>query len=225
MIKSINLSKNFGDILALSEFSLSVDPGEFVFLTGPSGSGKTTFLRLVMREYQPDSGQLLVNGEDLKKLRKNRLPQYRRTLGPIFQDFKLLNDRNVFENVSLPLDVRHTKPQDIHSAVKLALEMVDLSKREFLFPSQLSGGELQRVAIARAVVGKPSIILADEPTGNLDPQTSRNILKLLKDLHHELKTTIIMATHNADLVNHSSMRVVHLVAGRMVRDDKQGKYE
>lgn len=225
MIKTVNLSKKFGNITALSGLSLTVEPGEFIFLTGPSGSGKTTLLRLIMREYSPDSGELLVNGEDLKKLKKNKLPNYRRTIGPIFQDFKLLMDRNVFENVSLPLDVRHAKPSEVKNAVKMALEMVGLSDREHLFPSQLSGGEIQRVAVARAIVGKPSLILADEPTGNLDPTTSKIIMKLLKDIHQELKTTIIMATHNADLVNHSALRVVRLENGKLTKDEQKGKYE
>lgn len=225
MIKTVNLSKKFGNITALSGLTLTVEPGEFVFLTGPSGSGKTTLLRLIMREYSPDSGELLVNGEDLKKLKKSKLPHYRRTIGPIFQDFKLLMDRNVFENVSLPLDVRHAKPSEVKSAVKMALEMVGLADREHLFPSQLSGGEIQRVAVARAIVGKPSLILADEPTGNLDPNTSKIIMKLLKDIHHELKTTIIMATHNADLVNHSALRVVRLENGKLTKDEQKGKYE
>ena len=225
MIKSVNLSKKFGNITALSGLNLTVDPGEFVFLTGPSGSGKTTLLRLIMREYHPDSGELIVNGEDLKKLKKGKIPMYRRTIGPIFQDFKLLMDRSVFENIALPLDVRHVKSQEIKSAVKLALEMVGLSDRENLFPSQLSGGEIQRVAVARAIVGKPSIILADEPTGNLDPHTSKIILKLLRDIHQELKTTVIMATHNADLVNHNSLRVVKLEGGKLTKDEQKGKYE
>lgn len=225
MIKTVNLSKKFGDIVALSELNLSIEPGEFVFLTGPSGSGKTTLLRLVMREYRADSGELIVNGEDLKKLKSGKLPHYRRTIGPVFQDFKLLMDRSVFENVSLPLDVRHTKPSDVKAAVKLALEMVNLTNRETLFPSQLSGGEIQRVAIARAIVGKPAVILADEPTGNLDPHTSKNIMKLLRDIHEELKTTIVMATHNVELVNHSSLRVIRLEGGKMTRDEQKGKYE
>lgn len=225
MIKAVNVSKKFGNIPALIDFSLSIEPGEFVFLTGPSGSGKTTLLRLILREFKTDTGDLLVNGHDLKKIKGGKLPQYRRTIGPVFQDFRLLLDRNIFENVAIPLDVRHVNPTEIKAAVNLALDMVGLTEKAFLFPSQLSGGEVQRVAIARAIVGKPQLILADEPTGNLDPHTSKNILKLLRDIHQELKTTIVMATHNADLVNHSSLRVIRLENGKLVRDVQSGKYD
>ncbi len=225
MIKAINLSKKFGGIAALDNISLNIDPGEFVFITGPSGSGKTTLLKLILREYKPDSGELVVNGHDVKKIKRGKLAQYRRTIGPIFQDFRLLFDRNVLENVSIPLEVRSAKSSEIKTAANLALEMVGLTSRAKLFPSQLSGGEVQRVAIARAIVGKPLMLLADEPTGNLDPHTSKNILKLLRDIHQELKTTVLMATHNAELVNHSSLRVVRLENGIIVRDVSSGKYD
>jgi cell division transport system ATP-binding protein len=225
MITARGVTKKFGDIIALTEVNFSIEPGEFVFLTGSSGSGKTTLLRMIMREIKPDSGELEVEGVNLVKLPSSKLPTYRRSVGPVFQDFKLLMDRSVSENVALPLEVRSVKISDIKTAVDLALDLVGLSSRADLFPSQLSGGELQRVAIARAVVGKPKLILADEPTGNLDPKTAKSIFKLLKDIHTELKTTIIMATHNADIVNHSSHRVITLEQGKLVKDDPKGKYE
>lgn len=225
MVTARDLSKKFGSTSALSQITFAIEPGEFVFLTGPSGSGKTTLLRLILREIKADGGELKVNGEDLIKLNSRKLAQYRRIIGPIFQDFKLLPDRNVTENVSLPLEVRGIKPQDIASAVKIALEMVELSPKKDLFPIQLSGGELQRVAIARAVVTKPKLILADEPTGNLDPKTAKIIVKLLKDIHAELKTTVIMATHNVDIVNHYALRVISLDGGKLIKDDAHGKYD
>ena len=225
MISALNLTKRFGDILALDDVSFSISPGEFVFLTGASGSGKTTLLRLILRDLTPDSGSLVVEDTDVVKLPPAKLPHYRQGLGPIFQDFKLLADRSIRENVALPLQVRSVKTNSISQAVKLALDMVGLDKRAGLFPSQLSGGELQRVAIARSIAGRPQVILADEPTGNLDPKTGRSIVKLLRDIHSELKTTVIMATHNADIVNHYNLRVLMLEAGKLVKDSAHGKYE
>lgn len=225
MITAHNLTKRFGDITALDSVDFSIEPGEFVFLTGTSGSGKTTLLRLILRELKPDSGSLIVDQTDLGKLQGSKLPRYRQILGPIFQDFKLLPDRSIWENVALPLQVKSVKNDATNQAVKLALEMVGLEKRVGLFPSQLSGGELQRVAIARSIAGKPKVILADEPTGNLDPKTARTIVKLLRDIHSELKTTVLMATHNADIVNHYNQRVITLEDGKLVKDVQHGKYE
>jgi len=225
MVTARNVTKKFGNITALGDVSFSVDAGEFVFLTGASGSGKTTIFRLILRDLKPNSGELVVDGHHLSRLSTRDLPHYRRHLGPIFQDFKLLPDRSVWENVSLPLEVRFAKPGDVFAAVKIALQMVGLSDRSSLFPSQLSGGELQRVAIARAIVGKPKLLLADEPTGNLDPKTARSIVSLLKDIHSELKTTVIMATHNADIVNRYGLRVITLENGKLTKDTPKGKYE
>lgn len=225
MVTARNLTKKFGSVFALQDVNFTVEPGEFVFLTGPSGSGKTSLLRLILRETRPDSGQLVVNGHDVGKLSGRQLPDYRRQIGPIFQDFRVLPDLSVWENVVLPLEVRGIKKQDSAQAVKIALEMVGLSNKADLFPSQVSGGEIQRVAIARAIVGKPKLILADEPTGNLDPKTAKSIVKLLRDIHEELKTTVLMATHNADIVNHSSLRVISLEDGKLISDNPKGKYE
>jgi cell division transport system ATP-binding protein len=225
MVTARNLTKKFGNLIAVNDVSFSVEPGEFVFLTGASGSGKTTLIRMILRDLKPDGGELTVIDQSVKKITSKELPQYRRQIGTVFQDFKLLSDRNVWENVALPLQVRGIKPGDIAATVKIALEMVSLSDHALLFPSQLSGGEIQRVAIARAVVGKPKLILADEPTGNLDPKTGRIIADLLKDIHTELKTTVIMATHNADIVNHFSMRVISLDKGKIIKDTAKGKYD
>lgn len=224
MVTARNLTKKYGNISALSSVDFDIAEGEFVFITGASGSGKTTLFRLILRDLKPTSGELLVFGQKTSLINKKTLPAYRRKIGPVFQDFKLLPERNVFENVSLPLEVRFAKPGDIFASVKIALQMVGLTDRSGLFPSQLSGGELQRVAIARAVVGKPQLLLADEPTGNLDPKTARGIVALLKDIHSELKTTVLMATHNADIVNHFSQRVITLEEGKIIKDIPKGKY-
>ncbi len=224
MISAHNITKKFGTVLALTDVSFDIKPGEFVFLTGASGSGKTTLLRVILREFRPDKGTLTIDGVDIAKIPNKKLPEYRRSLGMIFQDFKVLTDRNVFENVSLPLEVKGTNLVDINTSVKKALELVDLTPQTNLFPAQLSGGELQRVAIARAVVANPKLILADEPTGNLDPKTARGIVKLLQTLHSDLKTTVIMATHNADIVNAVNLRVINLDAGKVIKDSLKGKY-
>ena len=218
MISAQHLTKKFGNILALDAVSFDIAPGEFVFLTGPSGSGKTTILRLIMRDLKPDAGKLVLAGPA-------KIHEYRRTIGTVFQDFKLLSDRSVFENVALPLEVMGVKPDDLQKSVKKALELVELTARTDLFPAQLSGGELQRVVLARAIVARPKLILADEPTGNLDPKTARSIVNLLSTIHSELKTTVLMATHNADIVNHQGRRVISLEAGKVTKDSPKGKYE
>ncbi len=225
MISAQDVSKKFGTILALDGVSFKIEAGEFVFLTGPSGSGKTTLLKLLLREYKPDKGILTVDGQDLAKLPSSKLPAFRRQVGVVFQDFKVLPDRSVWENVILPLEIRGLKTKEETKAVEEALEVVGLTARAQLFPAQLSGGELQRVALARAIVAKPKLLLADEPTGNLDPKTAKSIIKLLSTVHTELKTTVVMATHNVDIVNHANLRVISLADGKLVRDSQKGKYE
>ena len=208
MVSARDLTKKFGNHTALDRVSFSVDEGEFVFLTGLSGSGKTTLLRLLIRDLLPSSGDLVVNDIDFSHIKKQDLHLVRRSIGTVFQDYKLLSDLTVRENVSLPLAVRGVSDADSGKAVKIALEMVGLSTKLNLFPAQLSGGELQRVGLARAVVGKPKLLLADKPTGNLDPKTSRSIVSLIKEIHSYLKTTVIMATHNSEIVNHYHLRVI-----------------
>lgn len=225
MISAQGLTKRFGSVLAIDNASFTVASGEFVFLIGRSGSGKTTLIRLLLRDLAIDSGTLIIDETDVTKIPNHKLAIYRRDIGVVFQDFKLLTDRNVRENVALPLQLRNIKPADADIAVKAALETVGLSDKLELFPAQLSGGETQRVAIARAIVAQPKLILADEPTGNLDPATAKSILKLLRQIHEELKTTVIMATHNAGLVDHSSLRVITLEGGKLIKDTQKGKYE
>ncbi len=225
MVTVRDLTKKFGNMVALDRVSLSVSEGDFVFLTGASGSGKTTFLRLLIRELKPDSGILEVNGQDMLKLKGQALPLFRRDIGTVYQDFKLLNDQNVAENVALPLEVRGVKSPDIRQAVEISLEMVGLKGKNRLFPAQLSGGELQRVGLARAIVAKPKLLLADEPTGNLDPKTAQSIVKLIKEIHTHLKTTVIMATHNSEIVNRYGLRVITLDKGRLIKDEPTGRYD
>jgi cell division transport system ATP-binding protein len=225
MVTAKGVTKKFGSALALDQINLDILPGEFVFLTGASGSGKTTLLRLLMREYQPDTGSLLVNNQDLRTMKSKLLPQFRRNIGVVYQDFKLLPDLTMGENIALPLSVRGVKSVDIKHAVQIALDMVKLGNKTNLFPAQLSGGELQRAGLARAIVGRPKLLLADEPTGNLDPNTAREIVRLIKEIHTRLKTTIIMATHNSEIVNLYNLRVITLDKGRVIKDDQKGKYE
>lgn len=225
MVTARELTKKFGSLVALDGITVSITEGDFVFLTGASGSGKTTFIRLLIRDIKPDSGYLEVNGVDVSKLKGQSLPLFRRDIGTVYQDFKLLADLNVAENVALPLEVRGLKNPDIKSAVKIALEMVGLTNRSSLFPAQLSGGELQRVGLARAIAGKPRLLLADEPTGNLDPKTAQSIVRLIKEIHNHLKTTVIMATHNSEIVNRYNLRVVTLDNGRIIKDDAKGQYD
>lgn len=225
MIKLNDVSKTFiiGTV-GLSEITLSIDKGEFVFFVGPTGSGKTTLFRLLTRETLPSKGSIFVDEWDVVKLSHHKLPHLRKKIGVIFQDLKLLLDRTIFENVSLPLEVRGIKSAEIKNRVEEVLAQVGISIHRDKFPVQLSGGELQRAAIARALVLSPDILLADEPTGNLDPKTSMDIVKILAEINKK-GTTIVMATHNMDIVNSFAKRVVALEKGRIIRDEKKGKYE
>lgn len=222
MVKFENVTKNFGSIKALEDISFEVAPSEFVFVTGPSGAGKTTLLRLLLREYKPDSGKILIEDKDIGTLRAKDLPYYRRKIGVVFQDFKLLMGRTVWENVALALEISGQR-EDAEKVIKEALEEVGLANRANLFPRQLAGGEQQRVVIARALVAKPKLILADEPTGNLDPTTSRQIVELL-DKQTEDGTAVVMATHNENVVNWLKRRVLSFKQGKLV-SDKKGKYQ
>ncbi len=218
MIKLDNVSKKFGTgVFGLSDITLSVDSGEFVFLVGPTGSGKTTVFRLLIREVLPTQGSILVNDWDVVRLPKSKIPHLRKKVGVVFQDLKLLLDRTIAENISLPLEVSGVNPSEAKKRVEEVLTQVGLFSHKDKFPIQLSGGELQRAAIARALVLSPEIILADEPTGNLDAATSWEIVKLLSDIN-EKGTTVIMATHNADIVKSLSKRVIELEKGHLVSD-------
>ena len=218
------VSKKFGSTLALEDISLEIKQGEFVFLVGSSGAGKSTMLRILTREAIPTSGKVLVNHSDITKLKDNDVPNLRRKIGVVFQDFKLLDDRTVFENVSLTLEVLGKDDGEIAKMVEHILKLVEIWDRRNLFPRQLSGGEAQRTAIARAIVGKPDILLADEPTGDLDPKTAWGVIQLLNEIN-SWGTTVLMATHNQEIVNTLKKRVVILKKGKIIKDSKEGKYE
>ncbi|WP_432623788.1 cell division ATP-binding protein FtsE [Bifidobacterium sp.] len=209
---------------ALDDINLDIDRGDFVFLVGASGSGKTTLLSLLLREEEATDGEIRVAGNDLRRLSVRQVPHYRRQIGFIFQDYKLLNNKTVWENVAFALEVIGTNRSTIKSLVPKVLQTVGLTGKEDNYPHELSGGEAQRVAIARAYVNHPQILLADEPTGNLDPTTSLGIMEVL-DAINRTGTTIVMATHNEEIVNSMRKRVVELHAGKIVRDEQQGSYD
>ena len=224
MIKLDNVSKRYkNDVVALREASADIGKGEFVFLVGPSGSGKSTFIRLLNKEEAPDEGRIWVAGKDIAKLSPWKVPFLRRNIGCIFQDFKLLPTRNVYENVAFALEVIGRPRHVIHSQVPAILELVGLGKKFKNLPHELSGGEQQRVSIARAFVNRPLILLADEPTGNLDPTTSVGIMRLL-DRINRTGTTVVMATHDQSIVDTMRRRVVELDRGTIVRDQTRGVY-
>ena len=209
--------------VALRDVDLVIPEGDFVFLVGPSGAGKSTLMRLIIRDEVATSGQVVLDGADLARLSRRSVPKMRRKIGTIFQDFKLLPRKNVWENVAFALEVTGTPRRRIRPAVDRVLALVGLTAQARQVPAQLSGGEQQRTAIARALVHDPRIIIADEPTGNLDPVTSWEIIKLLTRVN-ELGTTMVMATHNAEIVNALRRRVVHLDHGMVVRDEREGLY-
>jgi cell division transport system ATP-binding protein len=209
---------------ALNNVSLEILKGEFVFLVGASGSGKSSFLRLVLREEKPSKGDIHVLGQRLNTLSSRKVPYFRRNLGVVFQDFRLLPQKTVFDNVAFTLQVIGKSRGYIQEAVPDVLKMVGLAGKTARFPHELSGGEQQRVAIARAIVNKPSVLLADEPTGNLDPATSAGIMTLLERINLG-GTTVIMATHDAGIVDQMKRRVIELIGGQVVRDERQGGYQ
>lgn len=211
------------DTPALSDVSLHVSPGEFVFLVGASGSGKSTFLRLILREERVSSGTVTVAGYDVSALSHRQVPHLRRRIGTVFQDFRLLPNKTVEQNVAFALEVIGRPRKQVPPMVEHALELVGLSDKADRFAEELSGGEAQRVAIARAFVNRPSVLIADEPTGNLDPETSQGIMELLERINLT-GTTLLMATHDADLVNRSGHRVLEISQGKLVRDELSGSY-
>ncbi|MFZ2624729.1 MAG: cell division ATP-binding protein FtsE [Propionibacterium sp.] len=208
---------------ALSHVSVEIDKGEFVFLVGISGSGKSTFLRLILREYRPTSGTVSIEGRDVGRMRNGRVPRLRRQIGTVFQDFRLLPGKSVYDNVAFALQVLGRPTREIRERVPATLELVGLGTKGQRRPEELSGGEQQRVAIARAVVNNPKILIADEPTGNLDPATSVGIMKLLDRINRR-DTTVIMATHDSTIVDQMRRRVIELDKGLVVRDQRQGAY-
>ncbi|OGG31575.1 cell division ATP-binding protein FtsE [Candidatus Gottesmanbacteria bacterium RIFCSPLOWO2_01_FULL_46_9] len=224
MIRFDNVSKHFaGHVSALADVTVEIQDGEFVFLIGPSGAGKTTFLRLLIRDMLPTKGTVYVDDWNVTTLPTPSIYLLRRRVGTVFQDFKLLMDRTVYENVALGLEILGKSSKEIETRVMDVLELVGLADKRNSFPLQLSAGEMQRTGIARAIVGGPSILLADEPTGNLDPQISWDILDILKEIH-KIGTTVIMATHNVTIVNDLKKRTIALEHGKMVSDEQKGRY-
>jgi len=208
---------------ALRGISVKVNPSEFVYVVGPSGAGKSTFMKLMYREERPTKGSIFVNGFNLEKLKQRKIPYLRRNIGVIFQDFRLLPKLTVYENVAFAMEVIEAPKKMIKKRTAEVLELVKLKDKAGSLPTQLSGGEQQRVAIARAIVNNPSFIIADEPTGNLDPETSWGIMKLLEEINFR-GTTIIMATHNKEIVNTMRKRVIAIEQGQIVRDEIRGDY-
>ena len=224
MIEFKDVTKEYSKgIAALNGVNLKIEKGEFAFIVGDSGSGKSTLIRLLLKELDPTSGSIIVNGQNLNRLKHRKIPQYRRHLGVVFQDFRLLKDRNIYENIAFALRVTETSPRIIKQKVPAALSLVGLAQKYKAFPKELSGGEQQRVAIARAIVNEPAILLADEPTGNLDPTNSWEIMKLLEEAN-ERGTTVLVVTHYQEIVNEMKKRVITMKKGVIVSDEQKGGY-
>lgn len=207
----------------MKDLSFKVEDGEFVFLIGASGAGKTSIIKMLLREIKPTSGEIIVDNVNIVKLRNRKIPQLRKTMGVVFQDFRLLEGKTVFDNIKYPLQILGVSKRVITKRVTEILELVGLSDRANSFPNQLSGGEQQRVCIARALVNKPKYLIADEPTGNLDPNTSEGIMKLLLDVNAK-GTTVIVSTHDRDIVNKLKKRVISMDHGEMINDEERGGY-
>ena len=212
-----------GGSVALQDVNVHIEPGEFVFVVGPSGAGKSTFIKMLFREVLPTTGSIFVNGTDILSLTPKEIPFMRRQLGIIFQDYRLLPDRTVYENVAFAMQVIEAPHRKIRRQVNNVLDLVGLRHRSNAYPNELSGGEQQRIAIARAIVNDPVFVIADEPTGNLDPETSWDIMEIFKEIN-SAGTTIVMATHDKDVVDAMGKRVIAIEQGRIVRDEKEGAY-
>ena len=224
MIDLVDVSKSYSKGQpAIDHMNLHVEKGEFVFVVGNSGSGKSTLIKLLLKELDPTSGTITVNGQQLNKLRRRKVAKYRRGVGVVFQDFRLLKDRNIYENIAFALRVTETPTRIIKKKVPAALSLVGLAQKYKSFPKELSGGEQQRVAIARALVNEPAILLADEPTGNLDPTNSWEIMSILKEAN-ERGTTVLVVTHNQEIVNEMNERVITMKQGVIVSDEQKGGY-
>lgn len=224
MIEMHDITKTYPNgVIALNGINIKIEPGEFVYLVGQSGAGKSTFVKLIFREEIASSGKIIVNGKDLTKLKWRQVPILRRDIGVVFQDFKLLPKMTVYENVAFALEVVETGPRQIRKRVMEVLDQVGLKNKARFIPDELSGGEQQRVAIARAIANYPKLLITDEPTGNLDPDTSWGIMKTLEDINAS-GTTIIMATHSKDIVNTIKRRVIAMEDGLIVRDQHRGDY-
>ena len=225
MIEFKGVSKIYNNnVKALSDVNVKIDTGEFVFLVGPSGSGKSTFIKMLLKEVEPTTGDVIVADKKLADITRKQVPYYRRKIGMVFQDFRLIPNLNVYENVAFAMRVVEASPREIRKRVPTVLSLVGLSHKYKMFPNELSGGEQQRVSLARAIVNNPSVLIADDPTGNLDPETAKEIMDLLKDIN-TAGTTIVMATHAKDIVDTMKKRVIAIESGNIVRDDSRGMYE
>ncbi|MCU9593248.1 cell division ATP-binding protein FtsE [Caldibacillus thermolactis] len=224
MIVMENVYKKYPNgVVAVNGIDVEIEQGEFVYVVGQSGAGKSTFIKMMYREEKPTKGKIFVNGIDITKLKNSKVPIFRRSIGVVFQDFKLLPKLTVYENVAFALEVIEESPRVIKKRVMSVLELVNLKHKARMFPTELSGGEQQRVSIARAIVNSPSLVIADEPTGNLDPENSWEIMRVFEEINAR-GTTIIMATHNKQIVNEIKHRVIAIDAGTIVRDEQRGEY-
>lgn len=225
MIDFINVSKEYSNgVKALSNINIHIDKGEFVFIVGSSGAGKSTLIKLLLKEENPTEGKIYLNNMDITKVKNRRIPYIRRSIGVVFQDFRLLKNKTVYENVAFAMEIVGSSLKEIRRQVPMVLSMVGLSSKAHSYPDQLSGGEQQRVSIARALVNRPTVLIADEPTGNLDPDTAWEIMGLIKEINRR-GTTVLMATHARDIVNAMRRRVIALENGRVVKDELKGVYD
>ncbi|WP_193463126.1 cell division ATP-binding protein FtsE [Halalkalibacterium halodurans] len=224
MIKMKDVWKAYPNgVKAINGININIEKGEFVYIVGPSGAGKSTFIKMIYREERPTKGEIVINNTNLSSLKERKIPYLRRNIGVVFQDFKLLTSQSVYENVAFALEVIEESPEAIKKKVMDVLDIVRLKNKARFLPSELSGGEQQRVAIARAIVNQPDVLIADEPTGNLDPDTAWGIMDTLEEINR-LGTTVVMATHNKEIVNTIKRRVIAIENGRVVRDEARGNY-
>ncbi|RFU67026.1 cell division ATP-binding protein FtsE [Bacillus sp. V59.32b] len=224
MIEMSEVYKTYPNgVVAVSGINVKIEPGEFVYVVGPSGAGKSTFIKMMYREEKPSKGTIVVNGVNVFSLRNTKVPLFRRNLGVVFQDFKLLPTLTVYENIAFAMEVIEKHPAEIKRRVMEVLDLVGLKHKVRSMPNELSGGEQQRVSIARSIVNSPKVVIADEPTGNLDPETSWEIMNTLEEINKR-GTTVVMATHNKDIVNNMKHRVIAIENGKIVRDEQRGEY-
>jgi cell division transport system ATP-binding protein len=223
MIYFDNVTKHYSDHAAVSDVSFGIESGEFLSIVGHSGAGKTTLLRLLLAEEKPTTGAVFFESTNVHRIRSSRVPEYRRKIGTVFQDFRLLPNKTAYENIAFAMEAAGRTDEEIHSDVPQVLELVDLASKALHFPGEMSGGEKQRVAIARAIISQPDVLIADEPTGNLDPVNTYDIIQILKKIH-DMGTTIILTTHNKGIIDALKRRVITMENGKIIRDDAHGKY-
>ncbi|OGZ05081.1 MAG: cell division ATP-binding protein FtsE [Candidatus Lloydbacteria bacterium RIFCSPLOWO2_01_FULL_50_20] len=223
MIYFDNVAKSYGGHAALTDVTLGIQSGEFVSIVGKSGAGKTTLLRLLLAEEHPTSGNVFFESTNVHRIKQSFIPEYRRRIGTVFQDFRLLPNKTAYENIAFAMEAAGRTDEEVRSDVPQVLDLVDLASKALHFPHELSGGEKQRVAIARAIISQPDVLIADEPTGNLDPTNTYDIIQILKKIH-DMGTTVILTTHNKGVIDSLKRRVITMEGGKVVRDDPEGKY-